>query len=183
VQRWRPQASTGNDLRRLHTAAIRMAARCPQILRSRDAVHGLQQQLLHAVVECFSEGSANAEIPENCLDQNTMVRFEQLLRGEQSTGASIAEICALLHVSDRHLRRLCAQHLAMSPRSYDRLLRMSLAHGHLRRASPESIAVSAVARLYGFRDPGRFAVNYRAMFGEVPSKTLRRARPHFITEM
>jgi AraC-like DNA-binding protein len=181
---WRPRYLAGNNLRSLHAAALRMAAKCPQILRSTDAAHGLQQQLLHAVVECLSEGSANAEIPANCLDQRTMVRFEQLLQSEQSKEASIAEICAVLNVSDRHLRRLCAQHLGMSPRSYDRLRRMSLARRHLRRSGPGSIAVSAVARLYGFRDPGRFAINYRARFGESPSETLRgAARFGRITEL
>jgi AraC-like DNA-binding protein len=179
AQHWRPRPLACNNLRSLHAAAIRMAARCPQTLRSPDAAHGLQQQLLHSVVECFSEGSANAEIPENSLNQNTMVRFEQLLRSKQSTGASIAEICAMLHVSDRHLRRLCAQHLAMSPRSYDRLYRMSLARRNLRHGNLGSTTVSAVAELSGFHDPGRFAVNYRAMFGEAPSKTLRQAPTSF----
>ena len=175
AQHWRPRFLAGNNLRSLHAAAIRMAAKCPQTLRSTDAVHGLQQQLLHAVVECLSEGSANGDIPADCRDQNIMIRFEQLLQSEQRKEASMAEICEMLHVSDRHLRRLCAQHLAMSPRSYDRLRRMSLARRHLRRSRPGSIAVSAVARLYGFRDPGRFAINYSATFGESPSETLRGA--------
>ena len=172
TQHWQPRFLAGNNLRSLHAAAIRMAAKCPQTLRSPDAAHGLEQQLLHAIVACLSEGSANGDIPADCRDQNIMIRFEQLLQSKQ---ASMAEICEMLHVSDRHLRRLCTRHLAMSPRSYDRLRRMSLARRHLRRSLPGSIAVSAVARLYGFRDPGRFAVNYRAIFGESPSETLRGA--------
>jgi AraC-like DNA-binding protein len=175
AEHWRPRPLTGDNLRSLHAAAIRMAAKCPQTLRSTVAAHGLQQQLLHAVVECLSERSAAADIPADCRGQNIMIRFEQLIQSEQSKQASMADICEMLHVSDRHLRRLCAQHLAMSPRSYDRLRRMSLARRHLRRSGPGSIAVSAVARLYGFRDPGRFAINYRATFGESPSETLRGA--------
>ena len=64
----------------------------------------------------------------------------------------------------------------MSPRSYDRLRRMYLARRNLRRLDNALMTVSAVARHTGFRDPGRFAINYSAMFGETPSTTLQRAR-------
>jgi AraC-like DNA-binding protein len=59
--------------------------------------------------------------------------------------------------------------------AYDRRRRMSLVRHTLRRGGGADATVSAVARRYGFRSPGRFAVNYRAAFGEPPSTTLRRS--------
>src|SRR4029077_8236393 len=109
--------------------------------------------------------------------QDIMGRFEQLVQTEEITN-SLPDICAVLQVSERRLRHLCSQHLGMSPTSYDRLRRMLRARYNLRR--PESVAtsVSAVARLNGFCDLGRFAVMYRDAFGESPSTTLRQARNH-----
>lgn len=173
VQRWRPPPAASRQLRSLHAAAIRSAVRCPQALADTEAAHGLEQQLLHAVLDCLSNSSTDETSRAERRGQDVMIRFEELLRNRQSSTVSLSKICAVLQVSERRLRQLCAQHLGMSPTSYDRLRRMSLVRRALRRADPESDSVSAVARHNGFRDLGRFAVNYRAVFGEAPSATLR----------
>jgi AraC-like DNA-binding protein len=86
----------------------------------------------------------------------------------------MAEICAALGVSERLLRSLCAEHLGMSPTTYLRLRRMSLVHRTLWRGAAAE-TVSEVVRRCGFRNLGRFAADYRALFGELPSATLRRS--------
>ena len=63
----------------------------------------------------------------------------------------------------------------MSSTSYLRLRRMSLVYRALWRGDPDAASVSEVARRYGFRNLGRFAASYRALFGELPSATLRRS--------
>ena len=172
VQRWRPPSAANRRLRSLYAAAIRSAARCPHALADTEAAHGLEQQLLHAVLDCLSNQPADDRSRAERRGQDVMVRFEELLRSRQSSKL-LSEICTVLQVSDRRLRQLCAQHLEMSPTSYDRLRRMSLVRQALRRADPALNSVSTLARHNGFRDLGRFAVNYRAVFGEAPSTTLR----------
>ena len=178
--RWQTSRATITHLRSLHAAAIRTAAKCPQVLVDTEAVRGLEQQLLHALVDCLSTGSADDGSRAKRRGRDVMARFERLLRSRPSAPASIPEICAALEVSERHLRQLCALHLGMSPTTYDRLRRMSLVRCALRRADPAPDSVSAVARQNGFHDLGRFAINYRAVFGELPSTTLHRGRDaHF----
>jgi AraC-like DNA-binding protein len=173
--RWRTSRATITHLRRLHAAAIRTTAKCPQVLVDTKTVHGLEQQLFHALVDCLSTGSRDEGSKAKRRGQDVMARLERLLRSRSDTSASIPEVCAALQISERHLRELCDLHLGMSPTTYDRLRRMSLARSALRRADPVSGSVSAVARQNGFRDFGRFAVNYRAAFGESPSVTLHRS--------
>jgi AraC-like DNA-binding protein len=62
----------------------------------------------------------------------------------------------------------------MGPTEYVRRRRMQLVHRALRNGNPDAASISAVARRYGFRSLGRFAANYRALFGEPPSATLQR---------
>ncbi len=130
---------------------------------------------MHAVVDCFSDAPVSCENTSERETQDTMAHFEQLLRCTKNSKHDRRDLRQASGFC-RSLRRLCAQHLGMSPRSYDRLSRMYLARRNLRRGDNASMTISAVARHTGFRDPGRFAIKYRAMFGETPSATLRRAR-------
>jgi AraC-like DNA-binding protein len=105
-----------------------------------------------------------------------MVGFERLLQAQPDRDMCMTEICAALDVSERRLRNLCAEHLGMGPIGYDRLRRMSLVRSIFLWRDRDTASVSEVARLYGFRQAGRFSANYRALFGETPSATLRRGR-------
>jgi AraC-like DNA-binding protein len=172
---WRSSPAAGRHLRQLHGAGTRMAILRPETLVGAEAAHGLEQQLIHALVECLSLGSADEGAPATRQHQDVVVRFEALLQAQPERNLRMAEICAALGVSERLLRSLCAEHLGMSPTTYLRLRRMSLVHRTLRRGEPEATSVSEVARGYGFGSLGRFAADYRALYGELPSATLRRS--------
>src|SRR5215472_2382174 len=110
LRRWRPPASAGRDLRGFHAAAMRIAETRPQDLLDREAAHGLEQQLFHAVAECLAEGRADGDARTARQNQAVMVGFETLLGTAPGTKRSMSSICAALDVSERRLRGLCAAH-------------------------------------------------------------------------
>jgi AraC-like DNA-binding protein len=171
---WRSSSAAGRELRQLHGAGTRMAEVRPVILVDAEAAHGLEQQLIHALVECLSAGPAHETAPATLRHQDIVVRFEGLLEAQPERNLPIGEICAALGVSERTLRGVCAEQLGISPTSYLRLRRMHSVHDTLRSGAPEAASVSEVARRYGFGHLGRFSADYRALFGELPSATLRR---------
>jgi AraC-like DNA-binding protein len=174
TQSWRPLPTAGKDLLRLHAIASRMAEFRPQPFVDAEAAHGLEQQLIHAVVECLSAGSGGVGTATARRHQDIMIRFERLLQAQPYREMRMTEICSALAVSDQLLRRLCAEHLGMAPVGYDRLRRMSLVRRILLRDNHYGTTVAEVARRYGFNDPGRLSSNYRAVFAETPFATLRR---------
>jgi AraC-like DNA-binding protein len=143
------------------------------MLVDNEAARGLEQQLLHAVVECLSNAAMVSESRGNRGNREVAVRFEQLLRSRQGAKADIGEVCRALQASERRLRLACAAQLGIGPMAYDRLRRLSLVRRAL-RDDPSAKSVSAVARSNGFRALGRFASDYRAAFGEYPSASLLR---------
>jgi transcriptional regulator GlxA family with amidase domain len=74
------------------------------------------------------------------------------------------------------LRACCAQFLGISAGKYMRVRRLNLVHAALHSCDDSDANVARIAQRYGFTELGRFAVEYRTIFGERPSATLRRAR-------
>src|ERR1700722_18943624 len=174
---WRPGGAALQTLRKLHAAAIMMFERRPSEALAASAVHGLEQQLIHALVECLSDGVPGAHNTRTAERQgNMMVRFEDACATFQHPAPTLIELCATLGVPERSLRTSCMQHLGIGPMSYLRLRRLKSVRRALCSASPDGSNVAELARRYGFTELGRFAARYHQLFGELPSETLRRAR-------
>jgi AraC-like DNA-binding protein len=171
VARWRPAPAPGRHFFGLYRAAIRTAQSPSKIFADVDAAHGLEQQLLHAFIECLSAGPSYEETPAARRHREVLARFEDLL--EAGSRGRMTDIRAALGVSQRLLRGCCEAHLAMSPSHYRRRRAMENVHRALRSGDPQTTTVSEVAGKHGFRDLGRFAGSYRAIFGELPSATLQ----------
>jgi AraC-like DNA-binding protein len=144
-------------------------------LTDAEAAHGMEQQLIDALIQCLTAGPAEQEASAAGRHRCILARFEDLLLADASLG--MTEICAELGISDRLLRACCKEHLGMGPNRYVRLHRMQQVHRALQSGNIDTASVSEIAERHGFRDPGRFATNYRAVYGEVPSATLRRNSP------
>ena len=84
------------------------AASRPETLIGAEAAHGLEQQSIHALVECLSTGPAHATPPATLRHQDIVVRFEGLLQAQPERDLRIGEICAALGVSER-TRAACAR--------------------------------------------------------------------------
>jgi AraC-like DNA-binding protein len=123
---------------------------------------------------CLSE-SETVQMGWGVLRHTTIVaRFEDMLAANYDRPLHLAEICAAIGASERTLRISCMEHLGMGPIRYLWLRRMHLTHRALISAVPGTSTVTKIATDNGFWELGRFAVEYRALFGEAPSETLRR---------
>ena len=94
----------------------------------------------------------------------------------------VATLANLLMVSERVLRRAFQDTHGVSPSRYLRRLRLSEARSALLSAQDRMVTVTEIATLFGFAELGRFSVEYRAVFGESPSVTLRRACNSYSTQ-
>jgi AraC family ethanolamine operon transcriptional activator len=63
--------------------------------------------------------------------------------------------------------------LGISPADYRRRRAMQQVNRELRSSNAATSTVAEIARRQGFKSLGRFAGDYRAVYGESPSDTLR----------
>jgi AraC-like DNA-binding protein len=161
-------------LLQLHAKACRLAETRPKLIANPEVARALEQELLHALVNCLTTDDANGNLKTRRHHADIMVRFEALTT-QSGPQMNMRALCAAIGVSERTLRVCCTEFLGMSPTRYMLLRRLNMARSALRRADPARASVKEIARLHQFLEPGRFAVTYRTVFGEMPSATLRRS--------
>lgn len=170
-----PRPAALRRLRRLHAAAGRLAEEAPGVIANPEAAHGLEQALVGALADCLAQGREEGGSLAQGQHAIVMRRFRSVVEENAELPLYVPEICKAIGVSERSLRSCCQEHLGMGPKRYLALRRLHQVQRALRTAAPEAATVTEVAMRYGFWQLGRFAVEYRARFGEPPSATLRRA--------
>jgi AraC-like DNA-binding protein len=169
-----PPSAAMARLQRLHAAAARMAETAPELIADPDAAHSLEQALIGALADCLRHRPEHETRPAQGRHAIVLDRFRRMLEDNPDQPIYIPELCKAIRVPERTLRVCCQEHLGMSPKRYLVLRRMNLARRALRVTSAEAATVTEIATRFGFWQLGRFAVEYRGLFGEAPSATLQR---------
>jgi AraC-like DNA-binding protein len=115
-----------------------------------------------------------AEVLPFRTDALRVVRAATALTGEQPT-AGLVDLCMAAGVSQRWLHRCFIDVIGVSPYRYVRFARLSKAHEILLAADKKPRLVKSLALSLGYRLSGRFAAEYRSVFGENPSETLTKS--------
>jgi AraC-like DNA-binding protein len=144
------------------------------ILGHRLAVANLQQLLVQGLlliqphnyteVLLSPEPAAGAKVASSAIDS---MRASPELAW---TAASLAEEAG---VSARALQRSFQESGLPPPMTYLRRLRLHRVRAELARGCGGTVSVAVIANRWGFVHMGRFAEQYRQLFGECPSETLR----------
>jgi AraC-like DNA-binding protein len=169
-----PPPSAMQRLQRLHAAAGALAEDAPKVIANPDSARGLEQSLTEAMVECLVPQNRAEDSSARRRHETIMRRFHAAIADHPDEAIYISEVCAAVGVPQRTLNVCCHESLGVGPKRFLLLRRMNLARQALHEASHGSTTVTEIATSFGFWNFGRFAVEYRALFGETPSATLHR---------
>jgi AraC-like DNA-binding protein len=169
-----PTWSAAARLRQLYAKICDLAARTPSILSHSEAARALENEVLHALVNCLVGSSGH--VPRRRRRVEIANAFERVLTERLSEPLTVARISAEIGVPERTLRACCLDILGMSPSRYLRLRRLNMVRAALQRADPALGTITEFARRFAFSELGRFATSYRQTFGEAPSATLRNSQ-------
>jgi AraC family ethanolamine operon transcriptional activator len=101
---------------------------------------------------------------------------EEYLDANPERSPAIATLCGVAGVSERTLEYAFREQLGTTPVRFLKIRRLNRIRRELLDPDASARSVAEVAWRAGIYDPGRFAGDYRELFGELPSETLRRAR-------
>jgi AraC-like DNA-binding protein len=103
-------------------------------------------------------------------------RTEHFFMSHVGETVSIAQLSAAAGVSERSFRNAFYDIYMTSPKRYLKVWQLHHVRRALRAGASRGMTVTDAATFHGFFELGRFAGEYKALFGEPPSKTLHRAR-------
>ena len=142
-------------------------------------LHHAEPLALDRFIAALLSGCSNHQfLPDLRLSR----RFQKLRIARDFIHANLArpiatsEICAAVGLSRRGLELLFRSLLDVSPATYLRHQRLHRARQALLAAQPAPGTVKRIALSAGFWHLGRFAADYRSLFGDSPATTLA-ARP------
>jgi AraC-like DNA-binding protein len=86
----------------------------------------------------------------------------------------IGQLCSELAVSERTLRDTFNKLTDTSPLAYLKTQRLNQVYHELRDSDPGEVMIKQLAYANGFSHLGHFCRDYKQLFGESPSKTIKR---------
>ncbi|MDH3226561.1 MAG: helix-turn-helix domain-containing protein [Thermoleophilia bacterium] len=131
------------------------------------------------VAEFVALGLDGEQEPQAGRDQSRARSFSVMADadsfGEEQRwrGVSVSAVCRAIGASETRLRRAFRDVVYCSPKRFLTLRALNAARAVLVESSPATTTVSEVAVEFGFWHFGRFSRDYRELFGELPSVTLR----------
>lgn len=133
--------------------------------------------LAHSLLHTFDNnlvGDERGTVRDARDATQSVVRLAQrIIESRAHDDLTMSDIARECHVTPRALQYAFRRHLDCTPHAYLRQVRLDLVHQVLRDGSVPTVG-DAAAR-FGFFNPGRFASEYRQVFGENPGQTLHGA--------
>ena len=159
-------ANLTRELTRLLTAGVAD----PSLLRTPEG-HELEQECVRSLVAVLFPPS----VPRSDLSlpgrSRLIRRAEEFMRARLGDPLGAIDLCRELGASDRTLRLAFNERYGLGPIVYFKCLRLNAVRSKLKE-NP-LITIADAARQFGFHHLGNFAADYRRLFGERPSETLK----------
>lgn len=143
----------------------------PTLSSNIEALDEMEKKIIDALKKAFTPESG-----EGChLTTGEMIAFEVkafLLTSLEET-MTVQSICKQFEITDKTLETSFKSLFGITPKRFINLLKLNRAHEDLLSIDVESVNVSDIASKWGFNNFDRFAHQYEALFGVLPSKTIQ----------
>jgi AraC family ethanolamine operon transcriptional activator len=162
------------------------AASTAVLIRQRQAsmLHGggiarLLNELIAAIAD--SDYRICLRTEKSRLSSDTVTKALKYARGQKWEGLQVSKLALAADVTSRTLLRTFRQQLGVGPASYLKLRRLNMVRRALRGKCEPSGKITNIMSEHGVTEFGRFASEYKALFGERPSETVARSRPQNVS--
>ena len=144
-------------------------------LVSVDGLGLVADELSRMLILALSRGQESSQ-PKRCRRRTQALKLVDAYLAEHTTQPPrLEDLCRVANTSERTLEYAFREHYGLTPKAFISGLRLNAARKALLLANPTTSKVSEVVQTLGFWHMSQFAADYRSLFGELPSMTLRRS--------
>jgi AraC family ethanolamine operon transcriptional activator len=145
----------------------------PRVLTEPLAAGSIRQDLLAVCRFALVQPPCDEMFGRPRLSRQDLLQTVRALIDEHlDDGLTIEDLTSVADVSERTLRSVFLEYFGLPPMQYLLARRLHRVRNALQAGAPAVTTVTAVAAKFGFWHFGRFAGQYRRLFGESPSATL-----------
>lgn len=175
---YRPASHIAQRTVERFTTALRELATNRDLLSSPNARDAMLDELIGAALRAYaSAGGEPVEKRSEFLRSGRITRAAgEYLCAHEYQPVRLSDLARHVGVSERSLQRAFQEVFNVPAAVYLRRLRLSQARRMLAEPTSANITVAKAGLRYGFWELGRFAAQYRQLFGEYPAQTLRRTK-------
>ncbi|NRR32077.1 helix-turn-helix domain-containing protein [Oxalobacteraceae bacterium] len=105
--------------------------------------------------------------------QRVVAKAREYILAHRAEAITVPELCEQVHVSRRTLQYCFEDVLGMSPMLYLRMVRLNGVRRQLHDPAARGRAIGDVAGAWGLCNFSQFSSDYRKLFGECPSATMK----------
>jgi len=151
--------------------AFSLCSEYPGLLESEKFRQQLRKGVIACLIDILDDPASTALRNEPPQKHWQLVRqAREYLHGMQDAAVDIEQLCHELGVSRRTLQYSFQEQVRMTPVAYLRAQRLN----GVRQMLKQCCSVTEAATAWGFWHFGHFSQEYKKLFGELPSDTLRR---------
>lgn len=166
-------AEQAENLRAFLRTVMASLRATPDMLRHAPMRKALEQAIFGSIIAAIGNEPEGRTPPSGNARQLVVERAREYMREHIEEPITVADLCSELRVSRRTLQYSFQDVLNLNPVSFLRALRLNGVRRALKHATADVGTVADIAARWGFWHLSHFAADYKSMFGELPSETLR----------
>lgn len=145
------------------------------LLHKSDFQQLILQDFLPLLITAIPVQQERLKSPVKAFRRSRLVKeANDYMQSNIDQALTLTDLCQALGTSSRALCYGFQEIFGMSPMSYLKILRLQGAYRALKSADSGKSTVAEIASQFGFWSLGYFAHDYKQMFGELPSETIKR---------
>jgi AraC family ethanolamine operon transcriptional activator len=160
------------SLRAAQLAILEYCSSNPQLQPDAQALHQLRDEILIEWIEAIPSQVDTSELVSLARKKKLVDRACEIMMSSKDEPLSILEICSRVGTCRRKLNTCFQDVLGTTPVKYLRSLRLNGVRRALCAAGPNE-TIQNVASHWGFWHLSQFTADYKKLFGELPSSSLR----------